>query len=133
MPKDAARAFQLVEQGARLRCCHCQGMMSRCLAGGFGCAKDSEQSRKLARDSAAAGSRCLPRALPRCFFVTFAPRPPPLFFRNICLRYGQYMAGWLQHTGWGGCAKDLGEALAHYRSAAQQVRQSARAKRVAAS
>jgi TPR repeat protein len=93
VPKNCQKAFQLVEQGARLKCCHCQGALSRCLAGGFGCAKDPERCRQLARESAAAGSR-----------------------------YGQYMVGWLHHTGWGSGSKNLSEAVIQYQLAAAQVR-----------
>jgi TPR repeat protein len=92
VPKNCQRAFQLVEQGARLKCSHCLGGLARCLAGGFGCAKDPERCLQLARESAAAGSR-----------------------------YGQYMVGWLHHTGWVTGVKNLDEAAFYYRLASAQV------------
>jgi TPR repeat protein len=92
VPKNCQKAYQLVEQGARLKCCHCKGALSRCLAGAFGCLKDPERCRQLAHESASAGSK-----------------------------YGQYMVGWLHHTGWGGTVKNMGEAVAQYRLAAAQV------------
>jgi hypothetical protein len=82
----------LVEQGARLKCSHCIGALSRCLIGGFGCVKDAERGRKMAYQSAAAGSK-----------------------------YGQYMVGWLLHTGFGSGLKNGVEAAVQYRLAAAQV------------
>ena len=50
--KDRKRAFELVEEGARLGCHQCQGVLARCYAGGLGCAKDAARSLALARASA---------------------------------------------------------------------------------
>ena len=75
--QDRERAFALVEEGARLDCHHCQGMMARCYLGGYGCGKDADRSVALARTSAARGSK-----------------------------YGQYTLGMLYQYGEGGVAQD---------------------------
>jgi len=55
--KDRMRALTLAEEGARLGCQHCQGIMARCLYFGVGCCKDEARSLALARESAAKGSK----------------------------------------------------------------------------
>ena len=85
------RAFVVVEDGARLGCHHCQGMMSRCYLGGYGCGKDADRSVALARTSAARGSK-----------------------------YGQYTLGMLYQYGEGGVAQDYPQAIVQYRLAAAQ-------------
>ena len=89
--KDQKGAFQLVEEGARLGCHHCQGVLARCYMGGIGCEEDEARSLELARESSGLGSR-----------------------------YGQYTLGVLYHTGSGGLAEDYAQALAFYRLAAAQ-------------
>jgi TPR repeat protein len=88
---DHKRAFELVEEGTRLGCCHSQGVMARCYAGGFGCSKDAARSLALARASAGEGSK-----------------------------YGQRTLGYLYQMGEGGVAKDYAAAVAQYRLAAAQ-------------
>ncbi len=38
--QDRNRAFELVEEGARLGCHHCQGVMAECYLCGYGCVRD---------------------------------------------------------------------------------------------
>ena len=94
--EDWNRAFQLAEEGARLGCHHCQGVLAYCYFGGtytsvgFGCDRDVALSLALARDSSGRGSR-----------------------------YGQYTLGKF-HFSAGGLAQDWAQALVFYRSAAAQ-------------
>ena len=89
--QDRDRAFALVEEGARLDCHHCQGMMALCYLYGFGCLKDAARSLVLARESAVKGSK-----------------------------YGQETLGVLYHKGEGGVAQDYAAAVGQYRLAAAQ-------------
>jgi len=88
---DRKRAFGLVEEGARLGCHHCQGVLAICYFFGLGCAKDAARSLALARASAGKGSK-----------------------------YGQWTLGWLYRLGEGGVAQDYAAAVAQYRLAAAQ-------------
>jgi hypothetical protein len=54
--KDHKKAYELAEQGARLGCHHCQGVLSFCYWGGCGCGEDDVRSSELARESSAKGS-----------------------------------------------------------------------------
>jgi TPR repeat protein len=81
----------LVEEGARLGCHHCQGVMARCYRRGYGCVRDDARSLELARESSGKGSR-----------------------------YGQYVLGVLYQLGVGGVAQDYAQAVALYRLAAAQ-------------
>ncbi len=89
--KDSRAAFELVDDGARLGCHHCQGVMARCYMWGDGCEADEARSLELARESSGKGSR-----------------------------YGQCALGVLYHCGAGGVAEDDAQALALYRLAAAQ-------------
>ncbi len=55
--QDRNRAFELVEEGARLGCHHCQGVMAFCHRIGYGCVRDEARSLELARESSKKGSR----------------------------------------------------------------------------
>jgi hypothetical protein len=55
--KDRKRAFELVEEGTRLGCHHCQGVMAECYLNGLGCTKHEALSLKFARESSEVGSR----------------------------------------------------------------------------
>jgi len=88
---DEKRAFELVEEGARLGCHHCQGVMAYCYRSGHGCEEDEARSLELARESSGRGSR-----------------------------YGQYTLGELHYYGEGGLAQDYAQAVALYRLAAAQ-------------
>jgi TPR repeat protein len=89
--RDEERGFELAEEGARLGCHHCQGVLAFCYWVGFGCERDEARSLELARESSGRGSK-----------------------------YGQVMLGLLHHYGYGGLAADDAQALALYRLAAAQ-------------
>ena len=89
--QDEERAFELAEEGARLGCHHCQGMLADCYMSGWGCELDEARSLELARESSSRGSK-----------------------------YGQVTLGWLHHYGLGGLAVDYAQAVAFYRLAAAQ-------------
>jgi TPR repeat protein len=55
--KDEDAAFELVEEGARLGCHHCQGVMAECYRFSCGCVRDDALSLELARESSGKGSR----------------------------------------------------------------------------
>jgi len=89
--EDAKRGFELAEEGARLGCHHCQGVLAWCLCWGYGCQEDRERSLELARESSGRDSR-----------------------------YGQLTLGALHDYGRGGVAVDYAQAVAFYRLAAAQ-------------
>jgi hypothetical protein len=91
--KNQNRAFQLAEEGARLGCHHCQGVMAFCYLFGFGCEGDHVRSLELARESSGSG---------------------------LGSRYGQLTLGVLHRCGLGGLAQDNAQAVALYRLAAAQ-------------
>ena len=91
VPKDCNGAFELVEEGARLGCHHCQGVLAWCYRLGFRCEGDAARSLELMRASAGKGSR-----------------------------YGQYVLGRLYLYGAGGVAQDDAQAFALYQLAAAQ-------------
>jgi len=88
---DRERGFELAEEGARLGCHHCQGVVAFCYSWGYGCEVDQARSLALARESSGRGSR-----------------------------YGQHTLGGLHRYGKGGLAQDYAQALAFYRLAAVQ-------------
>ena len=89
--KDRKKAFQLAEEGARLGCHDCKGVMALCYRSGCGIQQDYAQSLELARESSGKGSR-----------------------------YGQYALGLLCLFDEGGVAEDYAQALVLYRLAAAQ-------------
>jgi TPR repeat protein len=89
--KDHKAAFELAEEGARVGCHHCQGVMAECYFWGHGCKMDNARSLELARESSGRGSR-----------------------------YGQYALGGLHEVGEGGLAQDDTQAIAFYGLAAAQ-------------
>jgi len=89
--KDEERGFELAEEGARMGCHHCQGVMAFCYCWGRGCERDAARSLELARESSGRGSR-----------------------------YGQLTLGLLHYLGEGGLAQDYDQAVAFYRLAAAQ-------------
>ena len=89
--EDYYGAFELVEEGARLGCHHCQGVMAWCYWSGYGCVRDDARSLELARESSGLGSR-----------------------------YGQYVLGLFYKYGEVGVAQDYVLAVALYRLAAAQ-------------
>jgi TPR repeat protein len=89
--KDQNRGFELVEEGARLGCHHCQGVIAYCYCWGHGCEKDAARSLELARESSGRGSR-----------------------------FGQFTLGWLHIMREGGLAADSDQGFAFHRLAAAQ-------------
>jgi len=89
--QDEKRGFELAEEGARLGCHHCQGVLAYCYREGLGCERDKALSLALARESSGRGSR-----------------------------YGQFTLGWLHYCGEGGVAEDWAQAVAFYGLAAAQ-------------
>ena len=89
--RDLKGAFELVEEGTRLGCHHCQGVMAECYFDGLGCEEDAARSLELARESSGLGSK-----------------------------YGQFMLGWLYGLGEGGVTCNHAQELALYRLAAAQ-------------
>ena len=89
--KNVKRGFELAEEGVRLGCHHCQGVMAYCYCWGHGCEADEARLLELARESSGRGSR-----------------------------YGQLTLGKLHCTGGGGLRRDNAQALAFYRLAAAQ-------------
>jgi TPR repeat protein len=87
--KDRTAAFELVKEGTRLDCHHCQGVMANCYKFGYGCEKDVARSLKLAQESSGMGSK-----------------------------YGQWVLGLFYHRGEGDITQDHAQALALYRLAA---------------
>ena len=89
--KDLNGAFELVEEGTRLGCHHCQGVMAWCYRHGWGIRPDAALSLELAHYSSRKGSR-----------------------------YGQYVLGLIYQYGRGGVAQDDAQAVVFYRLAAAQ-------------
>ena len=89
--EDRNRAFQLVEEGARLGCHHCQGVLADCYYHGYGCDRNDVRSLELARKSSEKGSK-----------------------------YGHYTLGKLYSWGRGGLVLDNAQAVAFFELAAAQ-------------
>jgi TPR repeat protein len=89
--QDCNAAFELAEEGARLGCHHCQGVMAARYLVDFGIRVDTALSLELARKSSGKGSK-----------------------------YGQYVLGGWYHYGFGGVAQDYAQAIALYQLAAAQ-------------
>jgi TPR repeat protein len=89
--KDRTRALALAQEGARLGCQHCQGVIARVLFFGQGCSKDEARSLALARESAAKGSK-----------------------------YGQRLLGYFYQKGLAGVMQDRTKAVSMYQLAAAQ-------------
>ena len=91
VPKDCNGAFELVQEGSRLGCHHCQGVMAECYRWAARGVRNDKLSLKLARNSSYLGSR-----------------------------YGQFVLGKLYENGGGGIAWSNAQAVAFYRLAAAQ-------------
>ena len=102
--QDHKRAFELVEEGARLGCHHCQGVMACCYVSSYGCSQDAARSLLFARASAAKGSKYGQMSLGRLYSGV-----------------GGVARDWLQEVGAeGGVVRDLAAAIAQYHLAAAQ-------------
>ena len=64
---DCNAMFELVDEGARLGCHHCQGVMAWCYKWGYGIRQDYVRSLELARESSGLGSKYGQNAL-GCFY-----------------------------------------------------------------
>ena len=89
--KDHDGAFQLVEEGTRLGCHHCQGVMADCYASGRGIRIDIARSLELALKSSGLGSK-----------------------------YGQHVLARLHLSGEEGVAQDHAKAVMLFRLAAEK-------------
>jgi TPR repeat protein len=89
--QDGESAFALAEEGARLGCHHCQGVVAYCYRYHCGCELDYARSLELARESSGRGSK-----------------------------YGQVTLGLLHYSGEGGLAVDYAQAVVFYRLAVAQ-------------
>ena len=89
--RDEQTAFELVEEGARFGCHHCQGVLACCYFFSCGCETYYARSLELARESSGKGSR-----------------------------FGQYTLARLHYSGKGGLARNRAQAAALYRLAAAQ-------------
>jgi len=117
----------LAEEGARLGCHHCDGVMARCYGGGYGCSKDAARSLALATASAGEGSKYGQRILGRLYEEGF-----PGVTRDHSAAVAQYglaaaqgydaAQNGLGHMYYRGCgvAQDYAEALRWYTLAAAQ-------------
>ena len=56
------RAFQLAEEGVRLGCYHCHGVLAYCYWGGYGCDANETRSLEIAIESSNKGSKYGTRA-----------------------------------------------------------------------
>ena len=91
LPEDKHAALRVAQEGVRLGCAHCKGVLAVSYAWGAGCPRDLERAMRLARDSAAAGSK-----------------------------YGRYALGRLHLNGEGGAAQADAVVVAEFRVAADE-------------
>ena len=130
--RDPKRAFQLAEEGARLGCHHCQGVMAYCYKGdtytsaGFGCDKDVALSLVLARESSWRGSRYGKYTLGKFYFCAGRHAQDwaqALMFYRLAAAQGldaaQCSLGHMYYDG-NGVAQDYAEALRLWQQAAAQ-------------
>jgi len=89
--KDWNGAFELAEEGTRLGCHHCKGVMAWCYKFGYGIQRNAARSLELARESSGLGCR-----------------------------YGQCTLGLFYRWGEGVIAHNYAQAVALYRLAAEQ-------------
>ena len=122
--KDHNAAFELVEEGARLGCYHCQGVMAHCYLHGWGCEADAARSLELARESSGKGSR-----YGQCVLGLLNEFGQGGFFFQAVALYrlaaaqnldeAQCALGYMYSKGFG-VAQDRAEALRLYQLAAAQ-------------
>ena len=111
------KAFELAEQGARLGCHHCQGVMAFCYWSGCGCEADDVRSLEMARESAGKGSRYGQCAL------GFREGPEAVAFFRLAAEQGlasaQAKLGEMYDIGYG-VVEDIAESQRWYKLAAAQ-------------
>ena len=120
--KDCIGAFELAEEGARLGCHHCRGVMAFCYWSGCGCEADDVRSLEMARESAGKGSRYEQCAL-GFLHLDGGGGPEAVDFFRLAAEQGlglaQYQLGEAYYYGFG-VAEDNAEALRWYQLAAAQ-------------
>lgn len=89
--KDLKTAFELADEGARLGCHQCQGVLAYCYSWGDLIIRNEALSLELARKSSRSGNR-----------------------------YGQFVLGELHYSGRGGLVEDDAQALVFFKLAAAQ-------------
>jgi hypothetical protein len=125
--EEQQAGFALAEEGARVGCHHCQGVMAVCYCWGAGCVKDAARSLELARESSEKGSR-----YGQCMFGMLyrngGRRVAQDDAQSVALYQlaaaqnldeGQYMLGYMYCNG-NGVAQDFAEALRLFQLAAAQ-------------
>jgi TPR repeat protein len=125
--KDHNTAFELAEEGERLGCHHCQGVMAWCYKYGYGIRRDLERSFELARESSGKGSRYGQYVLARVYMcgvglVTWDYAQTVVLYRLAAaqnLDDAQYGLGFMYYYGYS-VIKDHAEALRLYQLAATQ-------------
>jgi TPR repeat protein len=122
--KDQKRGFELAQEGARLGCYHCQGVLAFCYRNGRGCERDEARSLELARKSSGRGSRYGQHTLGELYDGGFAhDYAQAVAFYRLAAAQGldeaQFKLGWLYYCG-EGVAEDDAEALQWWQLAAAQ-------------
>jgi TPR repeat protein len=120
--KDASRGFKLAEEGARLGCRHCQGVVAYCFCFGFGCEGDEAQSLPLALESSGRGSRYGQLTLGVLHYWKEEYAQAVAFYRLAAaqgLDEAQYQLGIMYYNGFG-VVLDYAEALRWHQIAAAQ-------------
>jgi TPR repeat protein len=127
--QDHNRAFELVEEGTRLGCHHCQGVMAYCYRWGHGCERDCARSLELARESARKGSRYGQGTLGEVYdgedvyIGVVQDYAQALAMYQLAAAQNLDMAQWklgFMYCRGNGVAQDLAEALRLYHLAAAQ-------------
>jgi TPR repeat protein len=120
--KDASRGFKLAEDGARLGCRHCQGVVAYCFCFGCGCERDEAQSLPLALESSERGSRYGQLTLGVLHYREEEYAQSVAFYRLAAaqgLDEAQYELGIMYYNGFGVVLDDA-EALRWHQIAAAQ-------------
>ena len=125
--KDRNGAFVLVEEGARLCCHHCQGIMACCYLNGYGCVRNAARSLELARESSGKGNRYGQYTFGLFYrwgqeFIAQDPAQAlALYLLAAAQNFdgAQYSLGYMYYTGHG-VAQDFAEALRFFQLAAAQ-------------
>jgi hypothetical protein len=125
--KDWNGAFELAEEGTRLGCHHCKGVMASCYKFGYGIQRDAARSLKLARESSGKGSRYGQCALGVWYLngegsvaLDYAQAIALLWLAAVQnFDWAQCMLGYMCLRGLG-VAKDYAEALRLFQLAAAQ-------------
>jgi len=122
--QDRKRGFRLAEEGARLGCHHCQGVVAYCYFEGYGCKAAHVLSLSLARESSGRGSRYGQVTLGGLYGMGVAldyAQALPLYLLAAAqgLDEAQLLLGSMYQ--YGPFAEDLAEALRLYQLAAVQA------------